>query len=80
VSTELMAAAGAVDDAQERIRQLEEALRTRTVIARAQGMIMERYGVGAEEAFAVLRRLSNESNIPVRELARQVVETRRLPD
>lgn len=64
---------------EERIRQLEAALRSRTVIARAQGVLMERYEVGADEAFAVLERLSSQSHIPVATIAAQLVATRRLP-
>jgi AmiR/NasT family two-component response regulator len=67
------------DDPVDRIRQLEEALQTRTVIARAQGMLMERYEIGADAAFEALKRISSQTNLPVREVARSLVETRHLP-
>lgn len=63
----------------ERIRQLEEALECRTTIARAQGIIMERYEMDAGRAFDVLRRISNQSNVPVRDIADYLIDTRRLP-
>ena len=42
-------------DPAERIRQLEAALETRGVIARAQGILMERYGLEQEQAISALR-------------------------
>jgi GAF domain-containing protein len=59
--------------------QLAMALETRTVIGQATGMLMERYGLDAEPAFNVLRRISNQKNVKLRDLATQVVATRRLP-
>jgi hypothetical protein len=42
--------------------QLERALRTRTVIGQATGMLMERFGLGAEQAFGVMQRISQSHN------------------
>jgi GAF domain-containing protein len=55
--------------------QAAAALRTREVIAQAQGVIMERYGVGRDEAFRLLRRFSVESGLPVRVRAENVVHS-----
>ena len=71
-------AAGSGDPV-DRIRQLEEALETRTVIGRAQGILMERYEIGADAAFEALKRISSQTNLPVREVARSLVDTRHLP-
>lgn len=53
--------------AADRIQQLEAALDSGTIIARAQGILMERYEVNADAAFAVLKRTSNELNVKVRD-------------
>jgi GAF domain-containing protein len=59
--------------------QLAAALESRTVIGQAIGMLMERYGLDEDRAFDVLRRLSSQENIKLRDLAAQVVATRTLP-
>ena len=59
--------------------QLVRALETRTHIGQATGILMERYDLDAERAFEVLRRISSQTNIKLRDLAVQVVTTRRLP-
>lgn len=47
---------------------------SRSVIERARGVLMVAYGVGPEEAFEILRKRSNDSNVPVRDLARDMLE------
>ncbi|RNL80203.1 GAF and ANTAR domain-containing protein [Nocardioides marmorisolisilvae] len=51
----------------------------RKIIGQAQGILMERYDLDAERSFAVLVRYSQDNNIKLREVARQLVETRSLP-
>lgn len=58
---------------------LRTALATRDVIGQAKGILMEREGVTADEAFARLRDLSNRENRKLRELAASLAETRQLP-
>jgi GAF domain-containing protein len=58
---------------------LREALETRTVIGQAQGVLMERFEIDADRAFATLRRYSQHHNIKLKALCRQLVETRALP-
>jgi GAF domain-containing protein len=53
---------------------LQVALNSRDVIGQAKGMVMERYAINADEAFALLARLSQETNTKVAEVARKVVE------
>ena len=53
--------------------KLQGALRTREVIAQAQGVVMERDGVSADEAFAVLNRGARRDNCAVRRCALDVV-------
>jgi GAF domain-containing protein len=58
---------------------LWQAADARKIIGQAQGILMERYDLDAERAFAVLIRYSQDNNIKLREVARQLVETRSLP-
>lgn len=59
---------------------LLQALDTRTQIGQAQGILMERFDLDADQAFAVLRRYSQESNRRIGEIVAEIVATRRLPD
>jgi transcriptional regulator with GAF, ATPase, and Fis domain len=61
-------------------RTLWEAIDSRHQIGQAQGILMERYTLTADQAFAVLRRYSQEHNRKLRDVAEQVVSTRHLPD
>ncbi|CAL9349938.1 hypothetical protein SUDANB108_00441 [Streptomyces sp. enrichment culture] len=56
------------------VDQLEHALDTRHAIGEAMGILMERHRLGEDEAFAVLRRLSQEHNVKLRDVARRVQE------
>jgi transcriptional regulator with GAF, ATPase, and Fis domain len=56
-----------------RDEQFRHALASRDIIGQAKGMIMERYGVDAVQAFEVLRKLSQDSNVPLVEVARGLV-------
>lgn len=57
----------------ERIDQLTEALETREVIAQAKGIIMAKESCGAEEAFAILRRISQHTHRKLRDVAAEIV-------
>ncbi|WP_085095375.1 GAF and ANTAR domain-containing protein [Mycobacterium paraense] len=61
----------------ERERQFKAALATRDVIGQAKGMIMERFGVDAARAFAMLTAISQQTNTPLRELATRLVDCAR---
>jgi hypothetical protein len=56
-----------------------EALATRRVIAQAEGVIMERDGVEADEAYSMLCDCSRTSNRPLREWAEDVVASTQRP-
>ncbi|HEU4946776.1 MAG TPA: GAF and ANTAR domain-containing protein [Kribbella sp.] len=58
---------------------LWQAIDARKLIGQAQGMLMERFDLDADQAFAVLRRYSQDYNVKLREVAQRLVETRRLP-
>lgn len=57
-------------------RQLQSALSTRDRIGQAKGIIMERYGVDDVRAFELLRRLSQESQTKLVDIAQRVINTR----
>ena len=59
---------------EQQARQFQTALASRDVIGQAKGMIMERFGVDASRAFAMLTTISQESNTPVRDLAAKLVD------
>lgn len=65
------------DLAQDKGGRLSDALRTREVIAQAQGALMERDGIAADEAFAVLRHSSRRTSTPLRRLAQEIVASTR---
>ena len=63
-------------DSARRDDQFHSALASRDLIGQAKGMVMERFGIDAVSAFELLRRLSQESNTRLSEVARQIVEER----
>jgi transcriptional regulator with GAF, ATPase, and Fis domain len=60
---------------QRQERQFKAALATRDVIGQAKGMIMERFGVDATQAFAMLTAISQDTNTPVRDVAARFVDS-----
>jgi hypothetical protein len=71
-------AAVAIDSA--RIREnLRVAVDAQTHVGRAVGLLMERYGLTDDQAFAVLRRYSQDQQRKLRDVASDLLETRRLP-
>ncbi|WP_153504598.1 GAF and ANTAR domain-containing protein [Cumulibacter manganitolerans] len=59
---------------------LETAIGTRHEIGMAQGIVMERYDLTVDQSFAFLRRLSQSLNRKLREVAREIVQTRAIPE
>ena len=55
------------------IQGLNDALRSRTRIGQAVGIIMERYKLPEQQAFAFLTRLSQQGNIKLRRIADELV-------
>lgn len=53
--------------------QLTEAMGSRTIIGQAMGIVMERYGLDQDRAFAFLTRLFQTSNVKMREVAGELV-------
>jgi hypothetical protein len=65
-------AAMAIAYAQE-VHNLQEAMATRKLIGQAIGIVMERYGLTEERAFAFLTRLSQHRNVKLRLVAQEIV-------
>lgn len=55
--------------------QLTTALEHRTVLGQATGILIERFGIDADAAFNVMRRISQTHNIKLYELAEDLVRT-----
>ncbi|ORV10944.1 GAF and ANTAR domain-containing protein [Mycobacterium celatum] len=72
----LAAHAAAAILASRHSEQLRSAINSRDVIGQAKGIIMERYNVDALRAFEMLRKLSQDTNVKLAELAQRVVNTR----
>jgi len=72
----LILASAGVDVTDEQLSaRRNEALATRRVIAQAEGVIMEREGVEADDAYSMLCDYSRRSNRPFRERAEDVVSS-----
>ncbi|WP_066902791.1 GAF and ANTAR domain-containing protein [Mycolicibacterium houstonense] len=76
IGTVLAAHAAAALLAGRHSEQLTSALSTRDRIGQAKGIIMERYQIDDVQAFELLRRLSQDSNTKLIDVAQQVIETR----
>jgi len=77
-----LALSAAQDHQDDELRQanLHAALATREVIGQAQGILIERERITADEAFDILRRASQHLNVKLREVAQTLVDTGEPPD
>lgn len=74
-TAELFAAHAAIALGHAREREtLNEALRSRKLIGQALGILMERYDMTEDRAFAFLVRVSSHSNVKLRDVAQQLVD------
>ena len=81
-----LGSAGTLHDVQElleseilRAENLESALMSRETIGQAEGILIERERITADQAFAILRRSSQNLNLKLRDLAQYVVDTGDVP-
>lgn len=63
-----------------RQQNLEAALESRTEVGQATGILMGRYDMSQDQAMAVLKRYSQDTNTKLRRIAEEVVEHHQLPD
>jgi GAF domain-containing protein len=64
----------------QRTDHLRAALLNRDVIGQAKGILMACFDIDADAAFSTLKRVSQDQNKKLHEIAREVAETRELPD
>lgn len=62
-----------LDECQEEVDQLRDALDTRPVIDQAKGMLIAQHGCSAEEAFRMLSSASQRENRKLRDVAAAMV-------
>lgn len=62
-----------------RAENLQVAMRSREVIAQAQGIVMERFGLTDEQALGLLRRQSQHSQVKMRDVASGITNRRPPP-
>ncbi|GAA1594298.1 GAF and ANTAR domain-containing protein [Kribbella hippodromi] len=62
-----------------RDENLSRAVDARKLIGQAMGILMERYGLDGDRAFEVLKRYSQDNNRKLRDVAQELIDTRRLP-
>jgi len=58
---------------------LAQAVDARKLVGQAMGILMERYGLDDDRAFAILKRYSQDTNTKLRDVAQQLIDTRKLP-
>lgn len=75
-----VSAARSHEDEERRSANLHDALATRELIGQAQGILMERERIGADEAFDILRRASQHLNVKLREVVQALIDTGETPD
>lgn len=61
-------------DSQSLVGQLQTALATRSLVGRAQGIVMHRYDLDTDSAAALIKRGSQNTNTKLRDVARAIVE------
>ena len=59
---------------------MAQAIDARKLIGQAMGILMERYSIDGDQAFAVLRRYSQDHNQKLRVVAQNLIESRSLPE
>jgi hypothetical protein len=80
LATLALSAAHSHEDEKRRSDNLHLALNSRELIGQAEGILMQRERVTADQAFDILRRASQHLNVKLREVAQNLVDTGEEPD
>jgi AmiR/NasT family two-component response regulator len=73
------ASADLVEQLNEKVQGLEEALLSRDIIGQAKGVLMERLHLTSDQAFEELRAVSQHQNRKVRDIAAALADTGEWP-
>ena len=79
VATSTSALVALIELLRERNTQLQRALESRIVIEQAKGVLIERLGLDADQAFEILRRAARNQRCRIHLLATDVVDSRETP-
>jgi hypothetical protein len=79
VAAHALSVARVRDEGERRLKELQRAISTRELIGQAQGILMERERITAEQAFDILRTASQRLNVKLLEVALRLVETGESP-
>jgi GAF domain-containing protein len=58
---------------------MDAAVDARKLVGQAMGILMERFDLDDTQAFEILKRYSQEANVKLRDVAQELIDTRRLP-
>jgi len=58
---------------------MAQAVDARKLVGQAMGILMERFDVDGDRAFAILKRYFQDTNTKLRDVAQQLIDTRKLP-
>ena len=58
---------------------MSQAVDARKLVGQAMGILMERFDVDGDRAFAILKRYSQDNNTKLRDVAQHLIDTRKLP-
>ena len=70
---------GMVESLRRENEQLKGALSSRVLLEQAKGMLAERFDIGPEDAFILLRRAARSSRMKLHDLAGAVIVSRETP-
>ncbi len=58
---------------------MAQAVDARKLVGQAMGILMERFAIDGDRAFAILKRYSQDTNTKLRDVSQQLIDTRKLP-